>query len=151
MGIDWLIGKTCFRVYEAYPQNFTFEFESGSLRVDCLWRVVVDGRLVRTSSDHGQQFGLPAPVDAFSEAESLLVGRRVEKVRLREETADVTLEFGGGIALEVLSNSSGYEPWNLNAPGIWLIGLGGGGVCDASPTHPNNPPAPNRDTTAEWD
>lgn len=126
-----VIGKTCSRVYEGHPQNFTFEFGAGALCVDCLWRLISAGRLVRTPLDHGQQFGLPAPVDAFAEARSLLDGRRIETVRLREETADLTLRFEGGIVLEVLSNSSGYEPWNFNAPGIRLIGTGGGGMIDA--------------------
>ena len=57
--IECLKGKICTRVYEHYPQNFTFEFSDVSLAVDCLWRIKVDGRVALTSRDHGQQFGLP--------------------------------------------------------------------------------------------
>lgn len=64
MGIDWLIGKICTRVYQHYPDNFSFEFGTGVVRVDCLWRIVIDGRLVRTSYEHDRQFGLPTPIDA---------------------------------------------------------------------------------------
>jgi hypothetical protein len=71
------------------------------------------------------------------DAASLLEGHRVVAVRSREETADLILEFEGGVYLEVLSDSSGYEPWNLCAPGIWLIGIGGGGVSDASASRPD--------------
>jgi hypothetical protein len=133
VGIEWLIGRTCVRVCEHYPHNFSFEFEPGVLAVDCLWRVVAGGRLARTSQDHGQQYGLPAPLDAYAEAASLLRGRRVTATRLREETADLVLDFEGGVSLEVLSDSSGYEPWKLTAPGVHLVALGGGGLADCAP------------------
>ncbi len=129
MSVEWLIGKICSRVYQHYPHNFSFEFEQGVLRVDTLWRIVASGRLTLTSQDHEQQYGLPAPLDAYVEAASALKGRPITAVRLREETADLLLEFEGGLLLEVLSVSSGYEPWQLSAPGILLIGLGGGGVA----------------------
>jgi hypothetical protein len=29
-------------------------------------------------------------------------------------------------------DTSGYEPWNFHAPGVHLVGLGGGGVADFS-------------------
>jgi hypothetical protein len=132
MGVEWLSGTTCTGVYEAYPQNFTFEFGAGALAVDCLWRVIKQGRLWRTSEDHGQYFGSTAPLDAFLEAESLLRGRRVTASRFREGTSDLILEFEGDVQLEVIANSSGYEPWNFTAPGIHVVGLGGGGLADIS-------------------
>jgi hypothetical protein len=134
VGIEWLIGKTCTRVFEHYSGNFSFEFQPGVLRVDCLWRIVKDGKLHRTSLDHGQQFGLPAPLDAYAEAASMLLGHRVEAVRFRVETADLSLEFAGHIVLEVVADSSGYEPWNLEGPGVYLIAVGGGGISDISPS-----------------
>jgi hypothetical protein len=134
MGIEWLTGTTCTRVYEMYPQNFTFEFGAVALAVDCLWRVIEGGRLRRSSGDHGQQYGLPAPLDAHVEAEALLKGRRVTGWRIRDETSDLILEFEGDIQLEVISESSGYEPWNLTAPGIHVVALGGGGLADFSAT-----------------
>jgi hypothetical protein len=133
VGIECLKGKICTRVYEHYPQNFTFEFGDASLAVDCLWRIKVDGRVALTSRDHGQQFGLPAPVDAPADASSRLKGRRVLEARLDENSADLTLEFDGGQRLEVLTDSSGYEPWNLHAPGVRLVALGGGGIANFSP------------------
>lgn len=132
MDVNWLTGRACTRVYEHYPHNFSFEFGPGVLRVDCLWRIVAGGRLVRTSQDHGQWFGRPAPLDAYAEAESLLTGRRVAAVRIRQETADFVIEFDEGLLLELLSDSSGYEPWQLIAPGVHLVAIGGGGVADFS-------------------
>ena len=130
MGVEWLNGRVCTRVYENYPENFTFEFGEATLAVDCLWRIIAGGKVVRTSRDHGQQFGLPAPVDAYAAAVSLLQGRSVVHVRLDESSADLILEFEGGQRLEVLTDSSGYEPWNFHAPGVHLVALGGGGVAN---------------------
>jgi hypothetical protein len=132
VGIEWLIGKSRVRVHQRYPENFSFEFGTGVLKVDCLWRIIAADRLVRTSLDHGHQYGLPAPVDAYAEAESMLIGRQVTAVHWREATADLTVDFEGNRQLEVLSNSSGYEPWNFVAPGIHLVALGGGGIADFS-------------------
>jgi hypothetical protein len=110
VNLECLKGKTCTRVYEHYPENFTFEFDEASLAVDCLWRIKIDGRVALTSRDHRQQFGLPAPVDAHAEAMSRLKDRRVIETQLDQRYADVTLEFEGGLRLEILNDSSGYEP-----------------------------------------
>jgi uncharacterized protein DUF6188 len=133
VGIECLKGKICTRVYEHYPQNFTFEFSEASLAVDCLWRIKVGGRIALTSRDHGQKFGLPAPVDAHADASSRLRGRRVLEASMDENSADLFLEFDDRQRLEVLTDSSGYEPWNLHAPGVHLVALGGGGIADFSP------------------
>jgi hypothetical protein len=43
--------------------------------------------------------------------------------RIRENTADLILEFEGDVQLEVISVSSRYEPWNFTAPGVQVIAL----------------------------
>jgi hypothetical protein len=37
--------RTCTRVYEQYPGNFTFEFGEGSQAVDGLWRIIEEGQV----------------------------------------------------------------------------------------------------------
>ena len=122
MGAESLNGTVCTRVYEHYPRNFTFQFGAAAL--------AADGKVALTSRDHGQQFGLPAPIDAYTAVASLLQGRRVIGVRLAESSADLALEFEGGQRLEILTDSSGYEPWNLH---VHLVALGGGDVANFSP------------------
>lgn len=130
MGVEWLEGKACTRVYEHYPENFTFEFGEGSLAVDGLWRIIEGGQVRLTSRDHGQRFGLPEPIDAYREASSKLYGRIVLEVRLAEGSADLSIEFDGGQRLEVFTDSSGYECWNFRAPDVHVVALGGGGTSD---------------------
>ena len=90
MGVEWLKGRVCARIYEHYPDNFTFEFGEGSLAVDGLWRIVEEGRVRLTSRDHLQKFGLPEPVDPYREAFVQLEGRPVVDVRVLENSADLS-------------------------------------------------------------
>ena len=53
MGVESLNGTVCTRVYDHYPGNFTFQFGVAALAVDCLWRVIKDGKVALTSRDHG--------------------------------------------------------------------------------------------------
>ena len=132
MSLDRLHGTVCTRLYQHYPGNFTFEFEGAALAVDCLWRIMAEGKVVLTSRDHDQQFGVPAAVDVCADAVLRLQGHRVVDVWLDEKSADLRVIFEGGQRLEILTDSSGYEPWNFRAPGVHLVGLGGGGVANFS-------------------
>ena len=132
MDVDCFTGKIFTRVYEHYPDNFTFEFSEFKLAVECMWRIKVDGRVVLASRDHGQQFGLLTQVDAYSEAKSHLQQCCIVVARLDEASADLTLEVENGRRLEIITDSSGYEPWSLMGPGIHMIALGGGGISDLS-------------------
>ena len=129
MHVEWLVGQVCTRVHEHYTGNFTFEFSDGRAAVDCAWRIVRDGRLALAHSDHGQQFGLPAPVDAVRQAMALLAGRPIRGGRIDMALGDVVLEFEGGVRLDVFNDSSGYEGWNMSGPnGTSLVAASGGEV-----------------------
>ena len=106
---------------------------SALLAVDCLWRIIADGRISLTVRDHCQQFGPPEAVDAHAEALALLDGRRITSAMTSEAVGDFTFECEGQRRLALVNDSSGYEPWNLTAPGVHLIAMGGGGISDFSP------------------
>ena len=102
MGLECLVGKTCDRVFRHYPENSTFAFGSAELAVDCLWRIFADGKPAVTSRDHGRKYGLPQPVDALVEAQARLCGRPVLAVHVRENSADLQIEFEGNVQLRSL-------------------------------------------------
>ena len=84
------------------------------------------GRIALGNGDHGQQFGLPKLVDAKQEAEKLLDGP-VKKIAVREETADLLVEFQNSTCLEIFNSSSGYEGWECSSTnGLLVIAQGGG-------------------------
>ena len=108
--------------------DWLFSFTTGlCLRVACPWRIVSEGRLAFAESDDGQQFGLPAPVDGPRESKRLLIGRKVEGIVIRADTADLTILFENGMRLEIWSNYGGYEPWELyDKSGFQVVAMGGG-------------------------
>ena len=88
------------------------------------------GTIVVSSEDHGQQFGLPAPIDAAARATSLLEDAKVREVKVREGTADILISLAGDIHLEIIPFSSGYEGWQVTCPsGHQIIAQGGGQLC----------------------
>jgi|SRR5687767_1964038 len=104
---------------------FSFDGEAG-LSVECLWRLLQDGRIVVTSKDHRQQFGLAAPVDAAADVNGRVGGSRVERVELREGTLDLELHFSEAAVLQVIPDSAGYEAWTASDGRMRFVAVGGG-------------------------
>jgi hypothetical protein len=113
--------------------NWFFRFSDDEwLRVTTLWRVTQAGGIRRTSTDHGQWFGLQAPVDAAREAEELLLGHLFQTISIKDGTADLSIELPNETMLQVITDSSGYEPWELHIEDRQLIAYGGGHVAGLS-------------------
>ncbi len=139
------VGRTC-RVHRR-DNDWVFAFgdvagDGCVLTTDTLWRVVEAGRLVLTSEDDGQQFGLPAPVDAEERCAALLVGRLARSVSVDPWTADVTIQFDREARLDIISSSAGYENWQAYfrhaGQDMTLVGAGGGAVsCVGAPIGSN--------------
>ncbi len=113
------------RLDDVVKHDFTWEFifsERHRLQVESLWRLVVSGRLLVTSEDHGHQFGLPARVDCLSELRQQIIGATIENVRVRSGTIDITLDFGSERILEVITTSAGYEAWQVGGPDVLIVG-----------------------------
>jgi len=129
--LSWMVGHVISEVSFHEPVRWYFTFGAqASIGVDCLWRIVERDRVVLTSEDHLQQFGLPAPVDAAVRGGQLLSKRRVTAVHLREATSDIVVEFTDGLRLEIIATSSGYENWQLCDPsGTSYFAQGGGQIC----------------------
>jgi Family of unknown function (DUF6188) len=115
--LDWMLGRSIIEVSLADPMPWRFRFtDSEGVTVECLWRIISPGRLMRTSLDHGHQFGLPAPVDAAREATAALADRAVTEVNLSSSTGDIQIRFEGDLLLEIIRDSSGYEGWQVYGP-----------------------------------
>jgi len=100
-----------------------------SLAIPCPWQILAEDRVVLASGDHGQVYGLPAPVDAVEEASKRLSGRKVNSVSLASGSAELEVEVEGGATLRTFNDSSGYEGWQLMGPNgtRWVV-QGGGNV-----------------------
>lgn len=100
-----------------------------TLRAECPWRILHDGRIALTDSDHAQQFGRPAPIDGPAESDRLLCGRSITRLTVHDETGDLTVAFGDQTKLEILNLSCGYEGWQLSDGAGGVVGMGGGGLA----------------------
>jgi hypothetical protein len=83
--LAWLVEHR-FESVTQREYDWLFAFDKNiTLTVDCLWRLIEDGRIRLTSQDEGQQFGLPAPVNAAEEINCRLAQTLITAVELREE------------------------------------------------------------------
>lgn len=112
-----------------------FRFDGGTQLTACgLWRVVGRTRVEVARDDHQQLFGLPEPVDARRRVLAAIADTAVTAAAFDPVTGDLRIEFGSGARLEALTDSSGYESWQLHRPdGIVLVGGGGGEVWPSAP------------------
>lgn len=124
--IRLLVGKPLRSVARReYDWVFTFA-DDVAVVCPCLWRIIERGRIVLTSNDHGQQFGLPAPIDGAEEGKKRLAEKRITVVSIRRETGDLAITFSEETVLEILTDSAGYEGWEFSAPGLQVVVIGGG-------------------------
>lgn len=127
--LAWLSGHR-FQSLTRRDYEWVIAFDNDvSLVIACLWRLVESGRIRFTSDDDGQQFGLPAPVDAEAEVNSRLAQVSVEAVELRQGTLDLELTFSTGHVLQIIPDSSGYEAWNLFRRNRQFVAVGGGDLA----------------------
>lgn len=133
--IKALRGRQCHGIaYDTATEKWLFDFgEKVMLEVASPWRIIVDGAIRLGWRDHGQKFGLPAPVDAVREATKLLGDSEVQSATVAAETADLVITFRSACRFEIFNDSAGYEAWMLNAPGESLVGQGGGRLVRLSP------------------
>lgn len=95
--------------------SIVVRFSNGSILQATFWRVVKDGKTQLSSFDHGQKYGLPAPIDAKKQLVDLLNGRTCQDARCDGETADLLLKFDKDTKLQVF-NFTGYEIWRFHFP-----------------------------------
>lgn len=109
--------------------TWTFAFTTGDvIQTESPWRLTNTERIVITSGDNEQQFGLPNPVDAAASALESIGDARVAEVSIIEGASDLLLRFANGVRLEFLNLSSGYEAWRAIVEGKLVVCMGGGGL-----------------------
>jgi hypothetical protein len=129
--LSWMIGRSFSDVRFLEPAQWRFALGSlESIDAECLWRLVDDRHIARTSNDHGQQFGLVAPIDAAADARRLLADATIVGVELLDATADIHITLSESRRLEIIPESSGYEGWTVRGPdGVCFVAQGGGQIC----------------------
>jgi hypothetical protein len=125
-----LVGKTVTSIERSNSCACVVSLSGGyRVQVESLWRLVTSAALLLTSRDDGQRFGRKEPVRALAELSDELVGDTIVAVQLGQGTADLSLHFKQK-TFQVVSDSSGYEAWQVVGPaGTVAVGQGGGDVA----------------------
>ena len=104
------------------PLPWTFFFSDGTrINVECPWRILSGAKILLSSEDHRQKYGLPAPIDAVADARNLLDGKLVREFAVHPGTSDILVSFTDGISLQIITFATGYECWQLQRPGSPLV------------------------------
>jgi hypothetical protein len=118
------------RSVEATGPVWSFVFAEDISILDVApWRLLDGERIIVTSEDHGHPFGLPAPVDAVERVLAVVSGKTVVAAYITRTTSDLIVDFGGGVHLQCLQMSCGYESWRLEIRGSETICTGGGSIA----------------------
>lgn len=127
--MSWVIGKYVQNVL-AEGHRWTFRMTDGaSLSVETHWQIVAEGHLRLASGDHGQQYGLDAPIDAARSAVDLLANRKIVAAVADPATADLRIDFDDAVSLRTFNDSSGFEAWQFTLPnGKLIVAQGGGNI-----------------------
>ena len=117
------------RSVEKVDYSWFFRFgESLSIVTESPWRLITPERFVVAAEDHGQQFGLPKPVDAAECVTARLGTLVVRSFRIDEPTGDLFLYFEEKLYLQLLQLSAGYESWRASTGLGEVICTGGGEI-----------------------
>jgi len=101
-----LKGATLHQLRQAAEGVWELDFERAGLNLTCPWRIVKGHALILAVSDHGQKFGLPAPIDVFEKTLEYIGADAVESVEIDAETADLGFRFNGCKRIDAFNDSS---------------------------------------------
>jgi hypothetical protein len=108
--------------YFVFANNIAFNAQT-------IWRLLKNKNIQWISLDHGQQFGLPEPIDLVGNMTAELTGKRLIKIKVKQNTADLLLTFTDDLEIEMFISSSGYESYNFSIDKTTYIGMGSGDIA----------------------
>lgn len=134
-----ILGRDCAVTRRESDWSFLFgrsAAEGCMIATGSWWRVICEGRIAYATDDDGQSFGLGSPIDGEERTRALLKGHRPSDISIDARTADLILQFEGGVRLDILGSSCGYESWQacFRAAGddVTIVGGGGGSLSFVS-------------------
>lgn len=98
-----------------YSVGTMMRFADGTTIDAQFWRLIKGGRPLVSIFDHGERYGLPAPVDALGMLRGEIVGMRVVDAMMDETTGDLRFRFEGEVELQIF-NFTAFEIWQVTFP-----------------------------------
>ena len=96
------------------------------VQIECFWRLLENRKIKRTSKDNQQLYGHKTPIDLENEIKAALQDKDLDKIERNTDTGDLYLLFENGLTLEIITDSSGYECWEIINGENSIYGLGQG-------------------------
>lgn len=113
--------------YDSCSNSWNFEFaDKISFNVSGMWRILIAKHIQFVSLDHGEQFGLPTPIDLITKITELLQGKTLLEIKVRQCTSDLLLYLTDNIQIEIFISSFGYETYHFTIEEKNYIGMGSG-------------------------
>ena len=111
---------------EAPYYSLLFNNENTYIHLTSLWRAVINSKIIFTSEDDKQMFGLKKPFDVQEAFKEHFSSKKISKIKIRNPIADMQIIFQDGSYIELFATSAGYENWIMSGKEIQIICLGGG-------------------------
>jgi hypothetical protein len=131
--LTWLVGR---RLKDVEKRDYSWFFvldDGNTIATESVWRLIIPQRIVITSEDDGQSFGLTVPVNAAQKVKDYLGQNQIVRFELKEPTSDLILHFSNDHTIEFLNLSCGYEGWRITYGPKEVICMGGGGLTEFAP------------------
>ena len=77
--------------------------------------------------DRERYVNCASPIDAAVTCRTMLGGAVIQMAEVRAGTRDIIIDFESGDRLEIIPLSSGFESWQIAAPGGTITIAQGGG------------------------
>lgn len=131
---DSIFIKTSSRLkgitFEENGSSWYLYFDNNvSFSLYTIWRLFNNDIVTLISKDHGQQFGLPKPVDLITDLKSHLENKALKEIQIEKNTGDLILNFEENVKLVAYISSMGYESYEVNTDGKRFIAQGGGSIA----------------------
>ncbi len=124
--MKWLIGR---RLKNIEKQDYTWLVlldDGSTITTESLWRLITENGIIISSEDHGQKFGLAAPLDAIKIMKETIEQKTIKEFKIESRTGDLSILFDNAAELQFLVDSSGYENWHIVHGSQEVICMGSG-------------------------
>jgi hypothetical protein len=99
------------------------------IHLESFWRYIHNNKVVLSYKDNGQLYGRKEPVNIETELKVHIEKTKIIKIEITRPVNDLQLHFSNGGMIEILTDSCGYEIWNLNSNSKSIICQGGGTIA----------------------
>lgn len=125
--VESLLIGCLFKSLSRFEERWTFEFDqSAQLTVECPWRLLNSKSIIIACSGDNRPPAVAGSSIVASETAALLFNCSVVGTKLDRNTLDLELAMSCGSVLQLFSDSTEFEAWQLIKSKILIVAGSGG-------------------------